>query len=132
MVINSNPPDIGRSERLQGYMMYKMRPFLTIVSYRESPNGNICAHMIHKETGERYHHWMNEDEKKKFNEVKHLYPIFDAAKENPVKNKSRKYLLKNGVSEEYINSISEITARQEIRRIATKKRIEKMKEWLGE
>ena len=127
-MMSGNHADIGRSIRLQGYAMYKMRGHLDMISYRESPRGNICAHMKHKETGERYHHWLNPQELEEFKEVKHLYPLFDAKKEVPVRNKTRKYLLKNGVSERRINNMSEITARKEVRKIAKKKQIQRMLE----
>lgn len=56
----------GKSIRVQGRDFRKIRHVLKFVSYVESDNGNIRANMVNKNTGRRYHKWLNPEEQQKF------------------------------------------------------------------
>ena len=65
-------------KRLQGKEFQEMRPFLKIICWNESANGNIRVDFRDKQYhNRRYWHWLNDAEKADFEPLKHNYKKYE-------------------------------------------------------
>lgn len=56
-----------------------------MVSWYQSDNGHIRANLADKNTGKKYHHWLNSVEQERFEPVKNNYKYQEYHKRGKVK-----------------------------------------------
>lgn len=60
-------------KRLQGAEWHNNKKFFKMKNWTVSDNGNYRVEVIDKRDGNIYSHWLNEQEKEKFEKVKENY-----------------------------------------------------------